>query len=133
MNRSYAVRSKGYIAYHCGSDTKGNKVKAVSLMDGGVYDNQGTDSVAIALTKESDIPDLEKAPDDRRPIRLQVRRNTDNAVARALIISDTPILNDNIYPAPDPDAESRDSSRLTLGHINMMALTFSFWARQWLL
>ena len=115
---------EGYIAYHCGSDTKGNKVKAVSLMDGGVYDNQGTDSVAIALTKESDIPDLEKAQTIAARFVSKYDEIPITQSLGPLIISDTPILNDNIYPAPDPDAESRDSSRLTLGHINMMALTF---------
>ena len=44
-----------------------------------------------------------------------------------LIISDTPVLNDNIYPAPDPDEDtgSGAAARLTLGHLNMMALTFA--------
>ena len=49
-----------YIAHQCGSDMRGNKVESVSLMDGAVYDNQGIDSVAIALAEKSRA-DLEPA------------------------------------------------------------------------
>ena len=117
---------EGYIAYHCGSDMQGDKVKSVSLMDGGVYDNQGTDSVAIALAAESHT-DLERA--DMVAARF-VRKYDETPIAESLgtlIMSDTPILNDNIYPAPDEDDPARadGESRLTLGHLNMIALAFA--------
>ena len=115
-----------YFAYQCGSDTKGNKVKSVSLMDGGVYDNQGADSVAIALAEKSHA-DLERA--DMVASRF-VRKYAETPIADSLgtlIISDTPLLNDNIYPAPDQDekAGADRPGRLTLGHLNMIARTFA--------
>ena len=114
---------EGYIAYHCGSDTHGNRVESVSLMDGGVYDNQGTDSVAIALRPDS-RQDLERA--DMIAARF-VRKYDEIPVTESLgvlIISDTPILNDNVYPAPDP-ARPAEKGRLTLGHLNRVMLTFT--------
>ena len=121
---------EGYIAYQCGSDTQGNKVKAVSLMDGGVYDNQGTDSVALALTKESDVPDLEKEHTIAARYVSEYKEVPITKSLGPLIISDTPILNDNIYPAPDPDDEALAGppGRLTLGHLNMMVKTFGILA-----
>ena len=109
---------EGYIAYHCGTDTGGNKVKSVSLMDGGVYDNQGTDSVAIALAEESH-PDLERA--DIAASRF-IRKYEIPKSLGVIIISDTPLLNDNIYPAPpeDDDAGAGTTGRLTIGHLSMM-------------
>ncbi len=114
---------EGYIAYHCGSDTHGNRVESVSLMDGGVYDNQGTDSVAIALAPDSS-QDLERA--DMIAARF-VRKYDEIPITASLgllIISDTPILNDNVYPAPDP-AHAAPKGRLTLGHLNRMMLTLT--------
>ncbi len=116
---------EAYIAYHCGSDTQGNKIKAVSLMDGGVYDNQGTDSVAIALTPDSHT-DLERA--DMVAARF-VRKYDEIPIEDSLgllIISDTPILNDNIYPAPSEDDPARAGApgRLTLGHLNLITIAF---------
>ncbi len=114
---------EGYIAYHCGSDTQGNRVASVSLMDGGVYDNQGTDSVAIALRPDS-RQDLERAD----MIAARFVRKYDEIPVTAelglLIISDTPILNDNVYPAPDP-ARPAAKGRLTLGHLNRAMLTLT--------
>ena len=98
----------------------------MSLMDGGVYDNQGTDSVAIALAEETHA-DLERA--DMVAARF-VRRYDETPIEAdslgALIISDTPLLNDNIYPAPDQGDKARAGSagRLTLGHLNMITMTF---------
>ena len=112
---------EGYIAYHCGSDARGNKVKSVSLMDGGVYDNQGTDSVAIALAEESH-PDLERAA----MLASRFIRKYDAipivGSLGVLIISDTPLLDDNIYPAPveEAPAGAGTTGRLTLGHLNVM-------------
>ena len=117
---------EAYIAYHCGSDTEGNKIKSVSLMDGGVYDNQGTDSVALALAGDSHT-DLERA--DIVAARF-VRKYDEIPIQGSLgllIISDTPILNDNIYSAPaevDP-AGAGASGRLTLGHLNMITVAFA--------
>ena len=114
---------EGYIAYHCGSDTHGNKVESVSLMDGGVYDNQGTDSVAIALIPD-ESQDLERA--DMIAARF-VRKYDEIPITASLgllIISDTPILNDNVYPAPDP-ARAAATGRLTLGHLNRMMLSLT--------
>ena len=112
---------EGYIAYHCGSDAGGNKVKSVSLMDGGVYDNQGTDSVAIALAEQS-YEDLERA--DVVASRFIHKYDEIPIVGSlgVLIISDTPLLNDNIYPAPAEEdaAGSGAGRRLTLGHLNRM-------------
>ena len=93
-------------------------------MDGGVYDNQGTDSVAIALADESHA-DLKRA--DMVAARF-VRKYDETPIEDslgALIISDTPLLNDNIYPAPDQDgkAEAGRAGRLTLGHLNVIAGT----------
>ena len=110
---------EGYIAYHCG-DAEGNRVKSVSLMDGGVYDNQGTDSVAIALAEESH-PDLERA--DIVASRFIHRYDEIPIVGSlgVLIISDTPLLNDNIYPAPaEEDPAGSETGRLTIGHLNVM-------------
>ena len=120
---------EGYIAYHCGSDTHGNRVESVSLMDGGVYDNQGTDSVAIALAPDSS-QDLERA--DMIAARF-VRKYDEIPITASLgllIISDTPILNDNVYPAPDP-ARAAATGRMTLGHLNRMMLSLTVLA--WLM
>ena len=115
---------EGYIAWYCGSDMHGNKVRSVSLMDGGVYANQGTDSVAIALAQE-ERQDLEREKD---MIAARFVHRFDEIKLEGslglLIISDTPILNDNIYPAPDPD-EKAPAGRVTLGHVNMIALSLS--------
>ena len=114
---------EAYIAYHCGSDTHGNRVESVSLMDGGVYDNQGTNSVAIALSPDSS-EDLERA--DMIAARF-VRKYDEIPITASLgllIISDTPILNDNVYPAPDP-ARAAAKGRVTLGHLNLAMLTFT--------
>ena len=116
---------EGYIAYHCGGDMQGNRVKSVSLMDGGVYDNQGTDSLAIALADQSQA-DLKRAD----MIAARFVRTYDEipivASLGVLIISDTPLLNDNIYPAPAEDDPARVGAdgRLTLGHLNMITKTF---------
>ena len=119
---------EGYIAYHCGSDPQGNKVTSVSLMDGGVYDNQGTDSVAVAMTTDSHA-DLERT----EMVAARFTRTYDHIPIQRprgiLIISDTPVLSDNIYPAPDPDKDVRNASRrLSLGHLNMITGTLAILA-----
>ena len=106
------------IAYHCGSDTK-----SVSLMDGGVYDNQGFDAVTVALDPEPrEILDIATTV----PARFY-REYGDLQALMSLglfIISDTPLLDDNIFPAPDPDdvTAKRGSGWLTLGHLNLLSL-----------
>ena len=117
---------EGYIAYHCGSDMQGNRVKSVSLMDGGVYDNQGTDSVAIALAEESHT-DLERADMIAARFVSKYDEIPIKGSLGALIMSDTPIVNDNIYPAPAEDDPARPDgeSRLTLGHLNLITVTLA--------
>ena len=111
-----------YVAHRCGSDMRGNKVDSVSLMDGAVYDNQGIDSVAIALAAKSRA-DLEPAD----MIAARFVHKYDELPIGVFIISDTPLLNDNIYPAPDRDekAPAGAAGRLTLGHLNVVMVTLA--------
>ncbi len=111
-----------YIAYQCGNDMQGNRVRSVALMDGGLYD-LGTDSVAVALSEESH-EDLEK--EDMVAARFVQKYDEIPIVAPlgVFIISDAPILNDNIYPVPAGDDPAGAGGGLTLGHLNIVTLAF---------
>ena len=112
-----------YIAYQCGSDIRGNKVKSVSLMDGGVYDVQGTAALATALGEQS-RPDLERA--DLVYAQFVDKYSEVPALDSlgAFIVSDAPVVSDNMYPAPvaDDPARAEADDRLTLGHLNLITL-----------
>ena len=102
---------------------QGNKVNSVALMDGGVYDVQGTAALATSLA-EHPRPDMERAD----MVYAQFVDKYSEAPAMeslgAFIVSDAPVVSDNMYPAPvtDDPARTEADDRLTLGHLNLITL-----------
>ena len=117
---------EAYIAYQCGNDMHGNEVKSVSLMDGGVYDVQGTASLATALAEQS-RPDLERSELVYAQYVDKYTEVGNLGSVGVFIVSDAPVLSDNMYPAPvvDDPARAEAADRLTLGHLNLVTLVLA--------
>lgn len=79
--------------------TKDNQFKSLALMDGGIYDNQGIDSLLL--------PDSRK---NSEPLDL-------------VIISDVDPVQDELFPYPQ---NNQPSSKLTLGQVDLFIRLFLF-------
>ena len=92
-------------------------------MDGGVYDVQGTAALATALG-EQPRSDLERADLVYAQFVDKYAEVPSLGSVGVFIVSDAPVLSDNMYPAPvaeDPARAEKDD-RLTLGHLNLITL-----------
>ena len=101
-------------------------VDTLPLMDGGIYDNQGIESVMLAVRRNSKAQDHEEQLE-----KMELLSNwemaewyhktiPDQDELGLFIISDVPLLSDDIYR---PDTKHRNVVPITLGATN--ALTWS--------
>lgn len=100
VTESMAISPEQQPKYSCGTgeESEAPVLKdTVALMDGGIYDNQGIDSLLLADNRENDgIPDL-------------------------IIISDTDPTDENVFPYPK---KTLPSGWLTLKHVNWLIYGF---------
>lgn len=94
------------------------RVGAVPVMDGGVYDNQGMESVLEAI-RDPAAPGsagrrAEASVFGRRQARAQTERRQEYENLGLFIISDTPLACENLYEVPTPPRKGR----VTLRHVS---------------
>ncbi len=95
-------------------------VRSVVLMDGGVYDNQGMESIMMVLHEDGARELLGDEEIITNRIISKWRHDSANEHSRlgTMIISDTPVVNETIYgPRPDPKP-----GRITIQTLNVGSL-----------
>ncbi|MBI2185956.1 MAG: patatin-like phospholipase family protein [Acidobacteria bacterium] len=98
------------------------RVTAVPIMDGGVYDNQGMESVLVAIGRGPNealaIPGGTRGFSARRHARAEHERLKEYGKLGLFIASDTPLQCENLYSVPSPPAT---------GGITLQAVSVTAW------